>query len=239
METIGSIIIDQQQQRTLQQHKPTVTGGWPQPLSRQQKSDADAFMQHFPTVEKLYTNFAPSKCGHCLEHLDECQTYPCITLNMVDRLYNVNGVAQNIVKNHIVGIYKLGSGKEPYDAADMAADRFIGNYGSQCSLYALMIYFGKYDAEFKSCYVSFSLSDILQQFGKKFLPWWRSRMAHVSKPEPERKSDIPEGIDGQRVSFRQRVRNGEDIRKYPIYQMGVWTDSDIERAERECAAGIF
>ena len=103
-------------------------------------------------------------------HATECATQPCITLAMVDALYDKEGTIQTlamvdalydkegtiqrIVRGMFTGMYSLTTSREPLNqqASDMAADLFIAKYGHECTLYAMMHYFGNYLTEYKASY---------------------------------------------------------------------------------------
>ena len=188
-------------------------------------------------MQKLYNVFSPSRWGYMLQHLDECMRTPCITLSQVDAVYKTEGVARELVKNQLVAIYSMSTAKEPYNqgAAVMAADVFIAKYGHRCTLYAMMIYFANYLTEYKSSYAQYDVQDILQMFGKKFIPWWSAKAA--------RYQEKTEGDNGKLVGkpaliswFARRILEGEttdDLRKSALYEMGIVSDKDIDEAVRQ------
>ena len=202
-------------------------------------------MRSFPTIEKVYHFFAPSMWAYALGHQEECLTYPCITLRMIDGLYGTDGAAQAIVKTQLVGVYQLSTARDQHNdnAAAMAAGLFVSKYGHECTLYAMMLYFGNYLTEYKSSFAQYDVQDVLQQFGRKFLPWWRSRRER-ERPRNGNTSGtvavgVPVGKDAKLIHLRRCVRDGIDIRQGGLYRMGFVTDADISRAEREVEEGVF
>lgn len=185
-------------------------------------------------MQKLYRVFSASNWGYMLSHMDECMKSPCITLSQVDAVYKTEGVARELVKNQLVSIYSMSTAKEPYNqgAAVMAADVFIAKYGHKCTLYAMMIYFANYLTEYKSSYSQYDIQDILQQFGKKFLPWWNSRAARYQEKKDE---DAGKQVGRPALVswFARRLLEGEtvdDLRKSSLYEMGIVSDKDIDEA---------
>ena len=202
-------------------------------------------MQSFPTIEKVYGFFVPAKWAYCISHVEECLSYPCVTLRQLDGLYGTDGAAQAIVKAQMIGVYRLCTAREQYndDAAGMAAGLFVSKYGHECTLYAMMLYFGNYLTEYKSSYAQYDVQDILQQFGKKFLPWWRAKRGRRSASEPSGVSvsqrGVPTGDEALHIHLRRCVREGRDIRLGGLYRLGIVSDADIERAEREVREGVI
>ena len=119
--------------------------------SEAQKAAIEAFRGHFDTTQKLFNVFAPSNWGYMISHLDECLKSACVTLSQVDAVY-CDGVAKQIVRNQIAGVYSLCTARDQYNSSgiDMAADIFIAKYGHECTLYAMMVYFGNYMTEMES-----------------------------------------------------------------------------------------
>ena len=104
-------------------------------------------------------------------------------------------------------------------------------------MYALMLYFGNYLTEYKSSYGQFDMQDILQMFGKKFLPWWRNKI--VPYEVPDTKAEDTDGeLVGQEAKIwmiAQRIKNGqtvEEVKKCNLYKLGMLTDGEIEQAKQ-------
>ncbi len=199
--------------------------------SEAQKAAIEAFRGHFDTTQKLFNVFAPSNWGYMISHLDECLKSPCVTLSQVDAVY-CDGVAKQIVRNQIAGVYSLCTARDQYNSSgiDMAADIFIAKYGHECTLYAMMVYFGNYMTEYKQSYAQFDIQDILQQFGKKFLPWWRQRL------EPERpKTETTAKLTGMDALYRMladRLLDGQtldDIRQCSLFRWGFVKEEDLPK----------
>ena len=199
--------------------------------SEAQKAAIEAFRGHFDTTQKLFNVFAPSNWGYMISHLDECLKSACVTLSQVDAVY-CDGVAKQIVRNQIAGVYSLCTARDQYNSSgiDMAADIFIAKYGHECTLYAMMVYFGNYMTEYKQSYAQFDIQDILQQFGKKFLPWWRQRL------EPERpKTETTAKLTGMDALYRMladRLLDGQtldDIRQCSLFRWGFVKEEDLPK----------
>lgn len=127
-------------------------------------------------------------------------------------------------------------------AANLAAELFVAKYGNQCTLYALMIYFGGYTTEYKSSFSAFDIQDILMQFSKKFLPSWRQRLAGVSEPNDAEDADEPKGIDALYLMLRTRIREGvsiESLKNGYLYKSGIINDKMIADAIQDVEDGIF
>lgn len=176
-------------------------------------------------------------------HATECATQPCITLAMVDALYDKEGTIQRIVRGMFTGIYSLTTSREPLNeqASDMAADLFIAKYGHECTLYAMMLYFGNYLTEYKACYGQYDIQDILLQFGKKFLPRWRQRLTENEQPLQQASEQQPHGIEALKVMLRNRLYNGETVEQLKdgyLYSAGIMTDAMIAEAVQAIKDGI-
>ena len=200
-------------------------------------------MTHFPTVETLLRFFSPARWGYCVMHATECATQPCITLAMVDALYDKEGTIQRIVRGMFTGIYSLTTSREPLNqqASDMAADLFIAKYGHECTLYAMMHYFGNYLTEYKASYAQYDVQDILRQFGK-FLPRWRQRLAENDQPQQVKEAAQPVGIEGLKVMIRNRLYNGETLEQLKggyLYTAGIVTDEMLTEAVQAVKEGII
>lgn len=199
--------------------------------SEAQKAAIEAFRGHFDTTQKLFNVFAPSNWGYMISHLDECQKSPCVTLSQVDAVYR-DGVAKQIVRNQIAGVYSLCTARDQYNSSgiDMAADIFIAKYGHECTLYAMMVYFGNYMTEYKASYAQFDIQDILQQFGRKFLPWWRQRL-EPERPKQESTAKLT-GMDALYRMLADRLLDGQtldDIRQCSLFRWGFVKEEDLPK----------
>ena len=225
------------QVRTSRQQEQNNIAGW-ENLTERQKSQRSTFFRNFDTKEKLLRTFAPSMWSYFMQRQGQCFTAPEMMLGDVDEYYGT-GVALELLRNQMVGVYTISTAKTIYDsqAMNIAADIFISKYGQQCSMYALMLYFGNYLTEYKSSYGQFDMQDILQMFGKKFLPWWRSKVVPFEVPE-EKKDDNETGLRGTEAKIwmiAQRIKNGqttEDVKRCTLYKYGWLTDEEIEQAKQ-------
>lgn len=159
-------------------------------------------------------------------------SYPCITLNQVDGLYDTLGAATNIVKGHIIGIFGLSTAREQINeqAANLAAEMFCAKYGGYCTLYDTMLYFANYLLEFKQSFSAFDIQDILQQFSKKYLPWKRARV----QPEEEQ-TTREKGITLEEMVYNwvAEGRTDEDFKQGGLYKIGQITDEMIKEARNK------
>ena len=231
-QTLGQIV-GQRQQKTSQPHRPH-TYEVSRNLSARQQTETEKFLAAFPSVNKLYSFFCPGRWEYAIKHTNECLSYPCITLNQVDGLYNVLGAATNIVKGHIVGIFGLSTAREQINeqAANLAAEMFCAKYGGYCTLYDTMLYFANYLLEFKQSFSAFDIQDILQQFSRKYLPWKRSRV------QPEEETVTKEkGITLEEMVYNwvAEGRTDEDFKQGGLYQIGSITDKMIKEARNKFA----
>lgn len=176
--------------------------------------------------------------SYFMQRQEQCFVAPEMMLGDVDEYYGT-GVALELLRNQMVGVYTISTAKTIYDsqAMNIAADIFISKYGQQCSMYALMLYFGNYLTEYKSSYGQFDMQDILQMFGKKFLPWWRSKVVPFEVPE-EKTDDNETGLKGTEAKIwmiAQRIKNGqttEDVKRCTLYKYGWLTNEEIEQAKQ-------
>jgi len=202
-------------------------------MSEQIAEEAEQFKKVFPSIDKVYRFFSPNNWGYICSNKRELPKKPCITLNYVDALYNVNGAAKWLVKTQFTGLYTLSMSKEPFteDTAKVTADLFLSRYGSQCNLYMLILYFGSYIMDYKSSYSSFDVQDILSSFGRKFLSNWNSLSDDVREVKKEVNSKGPAGTNALLLWLDDALQKGEDVRKGGLYRLGIITDSMIMEAE--------
>jgi hypothetical protein len=154
-------------------------------------------------------------------------------------VYKNDGLAKQLVKNNMIGVYSASSANYQYkdDVMNMASDMFIAKYGGELNLYAMLLYFANYILEYKGTYKEFDMQDILQQCGKKFLPWWRSKVIAYEVPE-EKTDDNETGLKGTEAKIwmiAQRIKNGqttEDVKRCTLYKYGWLTDEEIEQAKQ-------
>lgn len=191
-------------------------------------------MRVFPTVQKLHKFFNPSHWGYCLTYQPKCLEQPCIRLRDVDACYETRGVANTILMSQYHGIYNLSSAKEKFttDAARIAADLFLGLYGNRCTLYEMMLYFGKYSSVYKSSYYQFDVQDILKQFGAKYLPWLTSQCVQPEENYMEETGTV-KGEEARNIWIEDIIKNGNDIRQGGLYRFGLLSEDEVVRVERQ------
>jgi hypothetical protein len=92
------------------------------------------------------------------------------TLDKVDALFGKD-TSVYILRELYLSLYRLSTVKEPFttDTALTAASLFYGSYRRTCNLYQMMLYFAMYPAMFKGSYFQFDTTDILRQYGAKFI----------------------------------------------------------------------
>lgn len=197
--------------------------------------EAQRFKEKFPDIYKVYAFFAPATYGRALANIDKCLTEPSILLADVDSLYSTSGAAKTIISNQFVGLYSLSTAKESFNrsAADLAADIFLGKYGAICSIYALIVYFAKYLTDYKASFAQFDVQDILLQFGKRFLPWWRERLAETKNvaPQPQR-AEFDPIAERNAYLLEEYVSKGLDVRQSKLYAYGLITEDEVKELER-------
>jgi len=237
METTVSQVINGQVLPTISQQRSEKNSKGQLQLSQRQRNDLEAFRTHFDSVEKLTRVFAPSMWGAMISKRESCFTSPCITLAQIDEVYGTQGLAKQIVRNQFVGVYSMCTAKEPYNtnSLEIAADLFIAKYGKQCSMYAMMMYFGNYITEYKSSFSQFDMQDILQQFGKKFLPWWNNQQEDPSEFKEQKQESGLTGKDALYQLFASRLQNGEtldDLRNSNLFKLGFCKEEDLAEIQR-------
>lgn len=185
--------------------------------------------------------FSPVNVAKAVTNESECVSRPCITLREVDKVYK-DGTSQSIIRNLISGLYSMSLTKErmPYEAVNNAAALFVAKYGHQCTLYGVMLYFGNYSTEYKTSYAQFDVQDILQQFHKKFLPWWQSRISRARNSETTTDEDTrPRGQEALKIYIKEILSNGGDIRAGGLYKMGRITEALIAECQKEVLNDVF
>ncbi len=215
---------------------------WESSLSDRQKTTIEQFTQTFASLEKVYKYFCPANFAHAISHETECVTYPCITLSQVDKVYRTDGAARNIVRNMMVGIYSMSAAREQIqqEAVDSAAGIIVAKYGNACTLYGVMLYFANYLSDYKSTYLQFDVQDIIQQFNKKFIPWWHARLSRANNEHEEVKVIAgPVGMDGLKEFVRKELEQGHDLRSGYLYECGTITDDMIRDTEQQINSRVF
>lgn len=163
-------------------------------------------------------------------------------LKHLDSVYNHNGLAKLVVKNNMVGVYSASAATYAYkdDMMNIAAEMFVAKYGGEINLYAMLLYFANYLLEYKGTYKEFDMQDILQQCGKKFLPWWRKNVQCYQPEQPKVEDAQLVGRDAKIWWLAQRLKNGEtveDLKNSVLYRFRVSSDAltiteqDLEEAK--------
>jgi len=198
-------------------------------------------MRSYPTISDVYTAFCPKNWGKAQRSKNELAQRPCITLGQLDDLYGVKDAARIVVKENLGGIYSLGMNRETMnqETATTVADLFVARYGGECTMFALMVYFSGYTMDYKGTYANYDVQDILLQFSKKFLPWWRQKQGMAAEPKAVEVPTGPCGMEGLKVYLRDKAYRGEDLRSGGLYARGVVNEALIQEVEAEIAAGVF
>lgn len=253
METIGQILM----QATESQAQRIISGQSNSGhLSRlesvyqaKQIENAKDFQKAFPSEEKLIRTFCPAYWSYYMERKMKCLTAPCITLKMVAEVYGNKELAATLVQNNMTGIYKVSTakdeaGQKALEGIRLGAQMFVSKHGATCSLYAMMIYFASYLADYKSNYASFDIQDIIRQYGQKFLPSWNGLVERALKEQEKERQERfrnlePVGNKALLLYVRDCLGSDYDIRKGYLYRKGVVTEEIIAEAERMKKEGIF
>lgn len=160
---------------------------------------------------------------------------PCILLSHLDKVYDVPGAALAIVKRQIGGLYTMAMAKEIYNTEVLttAAASFVASNGGQCSLYAMMCYFGEYLTKYKQTTALFDISDILRSYKARFAEVWgrlQERAANAGK------ASVADEETGKaalwRYLRREYVANGRSIRESALYERGFVSETDVAAIER-------
>lgn len=207
-------------------------------LSERQKSEIRRFKTLYPYESDVLGKFSPSNWARAVENQEKCYSAPCVMLKHLDSVYNHNGLAKLVVKNNMIGVYSASSATYQYkdDVMNMVADMFIAKFGGELNLYAMMLYFANYLLEYKGTYKEFDMQDVLQQCGKKFLPWWRSKVqSYQPQNDDEKEKYQLKGRDAKIWMIAQRIKEGqtvEEIKRCSLYKYGWLTDEEIEQAKQ-------
>lgn len=199
------------------------------------------FLKEYPTISEVYKTFAPGSWGKAQKKKNDLAVKPCITLNMLEDIYGEPDAAKTVVLNNFVGVYSMGMNREIMNrqTADTAADLFVARYGKECTMYALMIYFSGYLMDYKGTYANYDVQDILGQFSKKFIPWWRQRQGMGNKPVQEKPREGPKGVEGLKDYLKLKLARGEDLRSGGLWDNGFVTEAMVQEIEAYAASGAF
>lgn len=169
-----------------------------------------------------------------MAHTEDVFSKPSVTLRQLDMIHGA-GTAARLVANQITGICSSTNSRDVLrqDALTQNSEMFVAKYGHECTLNAMMLYFANYPLEYKSSYGQFDIVDILQQFGKKFLPWWRMRQQPV-KPREQQTGGRPVGRDALLRYLADEFLSGKTADQIKaesgLYRIGRLTDQDINAA---------
>lgn len=195
----------------------------------------EEFMRRFPTAQNLKKSFDPTRLGFYLSEKSRCLTEYSPNLQQIDDIYG-KGVSVDLLTELYLSTYRLSTIKEPFtqETATQAASLFFGSYRKTCNLYQMMLYFSMYPTTFKSSYFQFDTTDILRQYGAKFLPWYQSQTTDEEQEQQvQTRQTEPRGIDARNIYLKEQMRNGKDIRQGGLYLFGFVTEEEVQQLERE------
>ena len=207
-------------------------------LSERQKSEIRRFKELFPSESDVIGKFAPANWANAIKNQSLCYSAPSVMLKHIDRVYNNQGLAHQIVKNNMVGVYSASTANYSYrdDMMNLVSDMFIAKFGGELNLYAMRLYFANYLLEYKGTYKEFDMQDILQQCGKKFLPWWRSKVQQYQpKDEAGKGEDAVVGHEALIIMLGNRLLHGEtlvQLRDGFLYKNGTVTEELLQQAQQ-------
>ncbi|MBR6899766.1 MAG: hypothetical protein IKN29_05690 [Bacteroidales bacterium] len=157
-----------------------------------------------------------------------------VTLSMIDYLYRP-GLAETIVTNNIIGLFTITRPREPLykDAIQLTAQQFVGRFGSQLSIFGMLLYFANYLTEYKNSYSQFDLTDVLRQCSKMFLPRWRDRLGLMERHRQRYNERCEETGHAALIRYlrREYIAKGEDVRKAPVVVRGKISEEELRFIE--------
>ena len=201
--------------------------------SARQKSEAQRFREIFPSEDRVIAFFAPVKWAAASANPSKCLMLPTVTLDMVDRIYGKE-LSLSIVVNNIVGLYTVTKPREPHykDSIELTANLFVGKFGSQLSIFGMLLFFADYLTEYKNSYGQFDLPDILRSCSKSFLPKWLERVGRTEKPCNKNEGCVETGKAAlYRYLRREYVNKGIDVRTSPIVMHGNFSEKELKFIE--------
>lgn len=199
------------QQITSVRHKSTPLPR-PSSLSEKQRADAEAFLLIYPSERDVLAFFAPVKWAAAVANAGKCMAYPHMTLQLLDLTYT-EGISAQLVENNIRGIFTLARPHEPINDAAVAhvAQLFVAKFGTELSVFAVLLYFAQYLTDYKSSYGQFDLVDVLRQCGKQFVPKWRARQGRLREKGAGQKEGFCEVGIAALYTFLRREYVAKDI----------------------------
>ena len=201
--------------------------------SERQETEAQRFRDLFPSEDKAVAYFAPAKWAAASTNPSRCTMLPSVTLAMVNWIYGKE-VVKSIVVNNIVGLFTIAKPREPLytEAIELTARLFVGKFGTQLSIFGMLLFFADYLTEYKSSYGQFDLPDVLRSCGKAFLPRWRNRLGRQEQRENSKEGFEEVGKAAlYRYLRREYVSKGKDIRKAPVVALGCLSEKELKFIE--------
>jgi len=200
-----------------------------------------ATLQALPSQTDVRKWFSPDNWAYFNQNLDRCLTTDIVRLAEVDGLYNANGLALSILYQNIEGLYTLAmvkndNAEERTRVINLASNMFFTKFGSQCSLYAMAIFFANYLSEFKTSFSAFDVQDILKAYKSRFVQWWeqkRERALREYRASIHDDDGQPVGLEALTLWLREAVENGEDVRAGGLYRLGYVTETMVKDMERQ------
>lgn len=250
MQTIGQIITqgDQAQRTTSEPSRTEQWNRYEDAYQAKPIGSSNDFLKAFPSEEKLIRIFCPSYWSYFMERKAQCMISPCITLKEVAKCYGKIDLAATLVQNNVTGIYKVSTakdeaGQKALDGIRLGSQMFVSKHGAQCTIYAMMIYFASYIADYKSNYAAFDMQDIIKQFSK-FLQIWNGNVDRALKEKDKESKERarvlePVGNKALRIYIRDCLWSDYDIRTGYLYRKGIVTDEMIAEEEEYIKSGMF
>lgn len=183
----------------------------------------------------LNSRFSPKYLGFFLTEKERTINEYSPNLHEIDTIYG-KGTSINLLTEMYLSVYRLSTIKEPFtiETATQAASLFFGSYRKSCNLYQMMLYFAMYPAMFKGSYFQFDTTDILRQYGAKFMPWYQSQTTEEEEPtQPVQRTTEPTGIEARNIYLCEQIRKGADVRQGGLYRFGFVTEEEVQQLERE------
>lgn len=198
------------------------------------------FLTSFSSSAKVLETFSPKNWAYFMERKRECIIHPTINIYSLDNLYNDSTLAKTVIKNNLVSVYLIATGKDSIsndtqNMLDISAPLILRTIGRLCDLYAMMIFFGTYVTEYKNSF-RFDINEIQSAFNKKFVPYWMQKkekiLAEYYKEWVKTHQHLePVGQEAKMLYLRDKVLNGEDLRSGGLYDYGQVSEAEIKQAE--------
>ena len=206
----------------------------PNALSEKQKSEGEAFLRIFLSERDVLAYFAPAKWAAAAACPSKCNTFPTITLSMLNLMY-CNGIAQRIVENNMRGLFSMARPHEPIvdNSVAQAAALFVGKFGTELPVFAMLLYFAQYLTDYKGSYGQFDLVDVLRQCGNTFMPRWNKLLERTHKAEETIERGCRETGKAALYSYLRRnyVDKGIDLHESPFVSLASFTEQELRFIE--------